>query len=207
MNIVPLFSYPLVEYKIDDIDSENILSQLKKEKYNQTEYSILNPTEIKVSISKNLNILNKFPSLKRSIENSLQIYIVDVLQYKNIKYKLTNSWSTLTPIGGVGQRHMHSNSWISGIYYPHSIESGGEIRFYSRKISHFSLCKPEEYNIFNSNVWDINPLENTLLLFDSCLEHSIQKNFSNTERYSIAFNILPYGRIGDGDSSINIHIN
>ena len=43
----------------------------------------------------------------------------------------------------------------------------------------------------------------TIILFPSNLRHSIEKNLSNKIRYSIAFNTLPLGEIGTGDSKIN----
>jgi hypothetical protein len=42
-----------------------------------------------------------------------------------------------------------------------------------------------------------------LILFPSDLKHSIEKNLSDKTRYSIAFNTLPLGEIGDADSKIN----
>jgi hypothetical protein len=50
---------------------------------------------------------------------------------------------------------------------------------------------------------DIVNENNVLILFPSDLEHSIEKNLSEENRYSLAFNILPLGEIGSEDSKIN----
>ena len=99
-----------------------------------------------------------------------------------------------------GQIHKHCNSWISGVYYPHATDG---ICFHRPLTSNWSL-ETDEWNAFNSDIWKIEPVDNTLLIFPSLLQHSILKNKSDKTRYSIAFNVLPTGRFGQGDSTIYI---
>jgi hypothetical protein len=33
-------------------------------------------------------------------------------------YRITNSWLTKVNPGGYASAHYHSNSWLSGVYYP-----------------------------------------------------------------------------------------
>ena len=40
----------------------------------------------------------------------------------------------------------------------------------------------------------------TFIIFPSEMYHSMQKNKSNIIRHSLAFNIIPIGTYGDGDS-------
>ena len=102
--------------------------------------------------------------------------------------------------GGSGQIHKHCNSWISGVYYPHTTDG---ICFHRPQTSNWSLER-DEWNAFNSDIWKIEPVNNTLLIFPSLLQHSILKNKSDKNRYSIAFNALPIGRFGQGDSTVYI---
>ena len=59
-----------------------------------------------------------------------------------------------------------------------------------------------ESNIHNSREWIITPTDNFLILFFSQLRHKIMPNYSTEDRFSLAFNILPEGEFGTGDSRI-----
>ena len=59
---------------------------------------------------------------------------------------------------------------------------------------------PSEYNIFNSREWRYTPTNGLLLFFPSEMHHKIEKNESNITRHSLAFNIIPIGTYGEGDS-------
>ena len=77
-----------------------------------------------------------------------------------------------------------------------------KIKFYKEK----SLWGVQtiEINDLNADWYIVNFTENSaLILFPSNLMHSIEKNLSDKVRYSIAFNTLPLGEIGTGDSKIN----
>jgi len=63
---------------------------------------------------------------------------------------------------------------------------------------------PTEFNIMNSNSWKIWPEKNLLVLFPSYLRHGVLKNKSNETRYSLAFNIVPVGKYGEGDSAYDL---
>lgn len=201
LTVNPLFSYPVSESILENVNSKEVLLQLQKEEYKLTYYSKDIEDNTNIHQSKSIEILEKYPSLKKSIEETLKIYVNDVLKYSKIKYKIVSSWATMTPPGGIAQRHKHSNSWISGVYYPK--ESSAKLRFYNSK-SQFIFDDPYEYNILNANTWDVSPKENMLVIFDSSLEHSVLKNLSQETRYSIAFNVFPYGIIGYGDSTLVI---
>lgn len=206
LEVTPVFSYPIAETIISDINGDNIIDRLKKEKYNSTNYSANNDEDVDIFISENLNILQKFPRLNKAIHHALRSYIHDVLEYRHVDYQMTNSWGTITPPGGKCQRHMHSNSWISGIYYPKMHTDGGEIKFYNPRTKFLGFGSPNRTNLFNSMEHSYTPLENMLILFDSSLEHQITKNLSNKDRHSIAFNVFPIGHIGSGDSQLTISI-
>lgn len=206
LEVSPVFSYPIAEIILENIDSTHIVDVLQKEKYRSTMYSQNNNEDVDILISENLNIIHKFPLLHMKVQSALKTYVGEVMQYGHIKYKITTSWATITPPGGRCQRHMHSNSWISGIYYPKTFNQGGDIKFYSSKNRFFSFGPPNEINLFNSMEHSYTPAENMLLLFDSSLEHSITKNLSNYNRHSIAFNVFPIGKIGLGDSQLTFSV-
>lgn len=200
--VTPLFSCPLSQNILQDCDSKGILNHISKIKYKKTAHSLTNEDQTNVYRSESIKVLNELPKLKKNIELHLKAYVDNVLKLHHLKYKITTSWSTLTPPEGMSQRHQHVNSWISGIFYPQS--SPCSIRFYSPIKPSFKFDMPNEFTVLNSITWDIEPQENMLLIFNSFLEHSIIKNTSGSDRYSIAFNVFPYGRIGAEESILDI---
>ena len=48
---------------------------------------------------------------------------------KNINYRIFSSWLTRVEPGCAGQPHNHTNSWLSGVYYPKGDPAFG-IKFY-----------------------------------------------------------------------------
>ena len=117
---------------------------------------------------------------------------------KNINYRIFSSWLTKAAPNAFSDSHAHSNSWLSGVYYPKG-DPGFSIKFfYDNKPPFFT--QPTEYNIYNSTERVIVPQDNFLILFFSQLRHQLMPNQSTKDRFSLAFNILPRGKFGTGDS-------
>ena len=150
------------------------------------------------------NILNKFKDLKQECEKSVNSLISDTLCFEDNNFKIFNSWITKTEPKGYSESHTHSNSWISGIYYPKFSENF-KIRFYNDLLSPF-YTKVKTYNIYNSKHWDITPMSNCLVLFFSNMRHNILPNNSEENRYSLAFNVLPNVSFGVEDSFLKLNI-
>jgi hypothetical protein len=89
---------------------------------------------------------------------------------------------------------------LSGVYYPKGNPSF-KIKFYNDNKSQF-FTPPTKYNIYNSNEWTISPQNDYLIIFFSQLRHKIILNNSDENRYSLAFNLIPKGKFGAGDSKI-----
>jgi uncharacterized protein (TIGR02466 family) len=151
-------------------------------------------------ISKNRYILEDISYLKNEIYNNVKNYLNNKMKLK-MDFQFTTSWVTKTEPNGFSQKHLHQNSFLSGVYYPIG-NDGFNIKFY--KEEYFWGVKVTEINDLNADWFNINITENSvLILFPSNLRHSIEKNLSDKMRYSIAFNTLPSGEIGTGDSKIN----
>jgi len=117
-----------------------------------------------------------------------------------MNFKIKKSWAIRTLENGFSQEHVHSNSFLSGVYYPK-----GSKDFFIKFIKNKSFWDIEllKINELNALWYKMNiSYNNTLFLFPSDLMHSIEKNLSDEIRYSIAFNVLPFGEIGEIDSRI-----
>ena len=131
--------------------------------------------------------------------------------YKKKKYVITTSWITKTLKGGYSHNHRHRNSFWSGVYYfQDEYEDGSAELCFSNPNEQLADVIFEENDIkedviVNSNSAIFNPEPKLLLLFPSYLGHQILHHGINTERLSLAFNIMPTVQWGGADSAININ--
>ena len=153
------------------------------------------------STSRERNVLkkDKLNFLKKMILDKFNELNNDVYKYDN-EFIITTSWFTHTKDGKFGNFHNHSNSMFSGVFY--FTDDNSSIKFQNfNKNTSFNII-PKEFNVFNSSSWEIKPPKGTILLFPSEVYHYV--NISNKDRKSLAFNIVPVGEYGGGDSKVNI---
>jgi uncharacterized protein (TIGR02466 family) len=150
-----------------------------------------------------MSVLNELEDLKLEIDNCCNHFIKNILSM-NCSFNIFNSWFTKTKPSGFSDSHVHSNSWFSGCFYPEH-NKDFNIKFYNDNLFAFK-DDINNFGIYNSRDWIINPQKNQLILFFSTLRHEICQNKSEQDRYSLAFNVLPNGIFGVGDSKVNFQI-
>jgi len=185
---IPICSNALFVYKLDIKD--DLTLKFTKEKFKFVASTAL--------ITEDLNILKKYKELNEEINKAIDVTIKKILMLKNVNYRIFSSWLTKVKPKGFSDSHKHSNSWLSGVYYPKG-DPGFEIKFFSDNKTQF-FTQPTEYNIYNATEWDIIPEDNLLILFFSQLRHKIMPNQSIKDRFSLSFNLLPKGEFGLNDS-------
>lgn len=195
---IPTFSCPLFIYKLD-IKEDLTLKFNKIKDYNESHNETPRGAEANL-MSRDLDILSKFKNLKKEIDKAIYTTLKDILKLRNTQYRICNSWLTKTKYSQFSTSHTHKNSWLSGVYYPKG-DPNFSIRFYQDFGSPFFI-PATEYNIYNSTEWTIFPEDNYLILFYSQLRHKIMPNKGSINRYSVAFNVLPKGETGFGDTKI-----
>ena len=190
-----------------NLDHNKILKEIIKLKYKDV--GLNNPlikdninTGTKISVDN--KILNK-KYFKKEIEQKIKTYLDEAIQnffQYNIDYEINTSWATCTSPHAMTQYHIHRNYWLSGCYYPHgSLEDNFYISFETSNYNHFDVPL-KNYNPFNQTEFSINIKKGDLLIFPSDLRHKIGLNLTDKKRYSIAFNILPKGKIGYNDGEL-----
>jgi uncharacterized protein (TIGR02466 family) len=120
------------------------------------------------------------------------------MRYKN-KFEIVRSWIAKSEPGQSSNFHNHNNCMWSGVYYIDVPQKSGGITFENYDVQRFQL-NVIDYNQNNSESWTIVPETDTIIFFPSEVYHKIETNESNMTRYSIAFNLLPVGEIGDNKS-------
>jgi len=185
---IPICANTLFIYKLDI--KEDLTLKFIEEKFKSTQSQSL--------ISEDLNILKKYKKLNKEINKTIDATLKEILMLKNINYRIFTSWLTRVKPEDFSHSHSHSNSWLSGIYYPKG-DPGFSIRFSYDNMTRF-FTPATKYNIFNSREWTIVPEDNLLVLFFSQLRHKIMPNESKKDRFSLSFNLLPRGEFGIDDS-------
>tara|TARA_R100000935_G_C2740540_1_gene125698 strand:- start:29 stop:640 length:612 start_codon:yes stop_codon:yes gene_type:complete len=191
--IYPLFSMPLMAVSLD-VDNDKILKHIKNITYRD------NINSNKSFLSKSVKLLEN-----KKLQKEKQIFLSAIQQYLNVlgykqKFKILNSWSTKVKKNYNSQVHVHTNTWLSGVYYTQDNSSIKFIKNWANS-SFFNLEFNNSTNIYSSTKWDLKVKKNTLLIFPSELQHQIKKNISKENRYSIAFNILPIGSFNKGQDN------
>jgi len=197
-----LWPIPVYQTKTDSIDpiSFEYLMNLEVSNFDETSYTHLE------SPKRTLLNASQLKGLKSQIQKHIDYFVHEVIgATRDQRWEITTSWLNKAPPGGKHDLHWHSNSMISGVWYPKVPANSGAICFHKER-GHTNLwrdtfCidsgKDTEYN----SDMGISPENNTLLLFPSLLNHSVLENLSKENRYSLAFNVFPRGIIGPGGNS------
>ena len=196
-NVLPLFSSPVYTTTIDE-NLEDVFESIKKLKY-------ISANNYGTSTSETRDILSKFPSLKKALLDEFNHYKDTCLHYEDTDFFITTSWVTKCTPNSSSHRHNHQNALYSGVLYFQEGEDFGGIRFSNENLmpQQILLKEPTEWNLLNSSSWVIKPAPNEVVIFPSYLFHQVLSYEGTSIRKSLAFNIVPIGFYGDGDSSYN----
>tara|TARA_B100001094_G_scaffold325405_1_gene379681 strand:- start:815 stop:1447 length:633 start_codon:yes stop_codon:yes gene_type:complete len=202
-DVVPAFTSPIIQVEVEEDTSELL---------GHNQYTASFETSQRLDHSNPLasqRVLEKYPKTKEILLNKYISVAEKILQYKKRNYAITTSWFTLSKKGQGSQSHKHKNSFWSCVYYyqeEYSKGTGG-ILFHSPNTDLFDFAffenDIEKQNNINSRSLVIQPQPNLLLIFPSYLQHQILKHDNDTPRSSLAFNIVPLGNWGAGDSHLD----
>ena len=155
-------------------------------------------------VSKNMRILESFPEIKKILLDHF-ISFADGVLGLNCNFEITTSWLTKCEKGEESTLHLHGNSFWSGIYYyGENYCESSSLQFEHPLVNHIKnygfFIESEKVTQYNKLKEIVTPRKNGLVLFPSYLKHQILKHDSDIPRYSLAFNIVPVGNYGGGDS-------
>ena len=153
----------------------------------------------------------KNKKLKKAIDSQIENYLRKYLRLKKTVYlKHQSSWLTVHEKGDAAQKHYHSNSWLSGVYYPIVNSMSGNLVVVNRPP--YGWCdgfmypesEIEEFNSINGISYRFKPTPGELFLFPSHLDHESEPNLSNVDRVCMAFNYTLHGKWGSSTTSISL---
>ena len=199
MNINNIFPTPVAFFKLNRDLTEIELAFIKgQEHYKNTG----NTT------SKNRKILKskELTELREFIEDSMLEYFKSIHSPKyNVSLYLTQSWANYTEKGQFHHKHSHSNSVVSGVFYPQANRTVDKIYFYKDEYNQLEF-PVAEYNPYNSKSWWFEVGAGDLILFPSSLTHMVETKEDDSTRISIAFNTFVKGYIGSDESLTGLNL-
>ena len=199
MVINNLFPTPVAFFKFGRDLTKTEIEFIK----NQERYANKNNTT-----SKNRKILKskELTELREFIEDSMFEYFKTIHSPEfDVSLYLTQSWANYTEKGQFHHKHAHSNSVVSGVFYPQVDRSVDRIYFHKDKYNQLEI-PVAEYNIYNSESWWFEVGVGDLILFPSSLTHMVQTKEDDNTRISIAFNTFVKGYIGSDESLTGLHL-
>jgi len=190
VDVLDMFTIPLIHVElIEDTD------ELKgcKEYLNSSIQS-------KVGKPNNM-ILEKYPKIKEILTNNSNSALKDILTY-DAKFKITTSWITKTKQGQKCFMHNHKNCMFSAVYYYSDYDDDTGKLVFDNPFKDMSsyMVENEQDDPFNRASIKITPRSKSLIIFPSFMKHVIDVHKSKQPRLSLAFNLIPVGKYGYGDS-------
>ena len=112
------------------------------------------------------------------------------------RLEVTECWANVSSPGGSHRLHSHPNSLLSGVWFAAVPPGSGQLEFRDPRPSGWLRLDRQTTTAANAQVIGVDPQDGLLVVFPSWLPHSVATNRGNGERISVAFNLMPTGRIG-----------
>jgi uncharacterized protein (TIGR02466 family) len=142
-----------------------------------------------------LQMVSKFRHLIQFFEKSLSVYLAKLgIKYERLEIPIC--WANKTPPGGSHHRHFHPYSSLSAIYYLN--DAGGATRFLCPPATSFYMPVFRSSNEYNYQIITIETEPGALVVFPSSMHHEVTVNSTETNRYTLSFNVILRGEMGGG---------
>lgn len=198
MNIEDAFGVPIGVHELTTLDCESAIKHVEgltlEELPDDATYGAYTET---VQLLED----NFFKELKAEVREATLSYSHGI-GHRVEDINITTSWANITEDNKSIAKHVHANSYTSGVIY---LNQGSDINFHNviNMKDMFTLTPLIEFDANNRYTWEsiaVAPQPKMLIVFPSGLHHSVSN--SPTRRHSIAYNTMPLGPVGGGFSKI-----
>ena len=204
VDMLDMFSIPLIHCELDEDTSE--LRQctdyvLNTNQVDVDEYKTFEKSGLKETFDFEFRVLEQFPKMKQMFTHISNRLIKEGLNYDN-KLEISSSWFTKTHKGEQSPMHDHKNCVFSAVYYYGDYDDKVGNLIFKNPIVNLTSYRLNvgKSNKFNTYDIEITPQSGSLLIFPSYVSHKIDVHKSEIPRLSLAFNMVPVGQYGIGDS-------
>ena len=137
-----------------------------------------------------LHEMPEFQSFVKYAEEAARRALV-FLKVRHEGFRITGCWANINPPGTGHPGHAHPNNFLSGVYYPKVKPGADSITFNDPRVQ-TTIIAPHVTEVTDVNAVQAHlPIrEGRFLVFPSWVVHSVDVNRSDSERMSIAFNIM-----------------
>ena len=204
VDLLDMFSIPLIHCELDEDTSE--LRQctdyvLNTNQVDVDEYKIFQKSGLKETFDFEFRVLEQFPKMKQMFTHISNRLIKEGLNYDN-KLEISSSWFTKPNKGEQSPMHDHKNCVFSAVYYYGDYDDKVGNLIFKNPIVNLTSYRLNvgKSNKFNTYDIEVTPQSGSLLIFPSYVSHKIDVHKSDIPRLSLAFNMVPVGQYGIGDS-------
>lgn len=186
-----LWPIPIWECFVDDIDNKSIVNYCHKVREEKPGVIISNRGGWHSN-----EIIFPLPFTLEQLFDNLVDFVNDIpYDYMGIpKLKLGNWWININSKHDYNTPHHHQHSILSGVYYVSVPDSNmGDLILHRGDSAEFFIDPKIQHKptTINSLEHPLSIKESMFYLFPSWVKHSVEKNKSDKERISIAFNFVP----------------
>lgn len=127
--------------------------------------------------------------LHRIIKNKLNDEVVPFLGVDPMQASMSigNVWGNINDKGAWNSPHKHNGCWYSGAFY---LQADGDEGAFVAIDTDDKVVQDYPQGFKHRETHVVFPKTGTLLLFPSALMHMVEPNYTDKERYSIAFNAI-----------------
>ena len=204
VDMLDMFSIPLIHCELDEDTSEFRQCTeyvLNPNQVDVDEYKTFQKSGLKKTIDFEFRVLEQFPKLKHMFTHISNRLIKEGLNYNN-KLEISSSWFTKTHKGECSPMHDHKNCVFSAVYYYGDYDDKVANLIFKNPLVNLTSYRlnVDKSNKFNTYDIETTPQSGSLLIFPSYVSHKIDVHKSEIPRLSLAFNMVPAGQYGIGDS-------
>tara|TARA_B100001287_G_scaffold131364_2_gene110663 strand:- start:2311 stop:2907 length:597 start_codon:yes stop_codon:yes gene_type:complete len=181
---------PVWECPVEDIDNKPIVEYCYKVKNEKPGVNISNRGGWHSG-----ELITPIPSSLEQLFNELTVFVNDVpRRYMGTSNLiLGNWWININGKYDYNEQHDHQNSVLSGTYYVQVPEKNmGNLLLHRGDNAEFFLTSKVEREQTMANAMTVPCItkESMFYLFPSWVKHSVERNNTDSERISIAFNFV-----------------
>ena len=189
------------------IDHDNFIDSKDLKKIKNLEYQSM--PALGNSFSKDLNILDKFPKIKKMFLEKTKIFEEEVIGgLSPAEIYMTQSWVSDTSKNEHHISHRHDNSLFSAVLYISVPEDGCiDFQYRSRLFESFNFFTPfQKVTEYNTSTTKLPVKDGDFIMFPSWLSHSVATNVSSKHRTIIGANFFIRGTIGYDEFPIKLEL-
>jgi len=185
--------FPTEVYIVDDVLEDEYLDSMKEDILNESKDYKDKNFQSRPDIHKS----PKYKPLANKV-NEITTLVFKDKKYLYERFEITDMWSNILKPNEAHRPHTHSNNILSGVFYVDAPVNAPGIQFYDpRPAAGVLNPKLEAFTKSNATAWELFAKTNTMYLFPAWLQHLVPINHTDSNRISIAFNVMLKGLVGE----------